>query len=80
MYPIFVFVMCCCSLLCGKVWQACIQQTENPLPHTLCSFSQVYMHALLVQHLQKSVFFIVYFFNCSKIRKCLDAEKAEKLV
>jgi len=47
--------------------------------HTNSAVSrQVYMHALLVQHLQSVS---VYFFNndlvCSKIRKSLDVEKAE---
>ena len=45
------------SLQSGKVWQACAQQTEKNYFHTNSAVScQVYVHALLVQHLQ-SVFF-----------------------
>jgi len=51
MYPIFVF---------GKAWQARAQQTEKNHSHTNSVVSrQVYVHALLVQHLQCRV----YFFN-----------------
>ena len=45
------------SLQSGKVWQACTPQTEKSHSHTNSAVShQVYVHALLVQHLQ-SVFF-----------------------
>ena len=45
------------SLLIGKAWQACAQQTEKNHSHTNSAVSrQVYVHALLVQHLW-SVFF-----------------------
>ena len=44
------------SLQSVKAWQACAQQTEKNHSHTNSAVSrQVYMHALLVQHLQ-SVF------------------------
>jgi len=62
MYHIFVFAeLLVKSLQSGKVWQACIQQTEKPLPHKLCRFtsSLCSLRALLVQHLQ----YIVYFCN-----------------
>jgi len=58
MYPIFV-VLLVSPLLSGKAWQACThaQQTEKNHSHTNSLVSgQVYVHALLVQHLY-SVFF-----------------------
>jgi len=59
MYPIFVFARCCWSI-CSRVirlWQECAQQTEKSYSHTNSAVSrQVYVHALLVQHLY-SVFF-----------------------
>ena len=52
MYPIFVFAKCfwsCSSLLSGKVWQACSQQTEKKHSHTNSAVSrQVCFHALQV--------------------------------
>ena len=54
MYPIFVFanVLLVSSLLSGKAWQVCAQQTEKNHSHTNSAISrQVYVHALLVQHL-----------------------------
>jgi len=73
------------SLLSGKAWQACAQQTERMMyklknhSHTNSAVShQVYAHALLVQQLE--CIFSLYDLVCSKIRKSLDAEKAEKLV
>jgi len=40
------------SLLSGKAWQACAQQTEKNHFHTNSTISrQVYVYALLVQHL-----------------------------
>ena len=62
MYPIFVFanVLLVSSLLSGKAWQVCAQQTEKNHSHTNSAISrQVYVHALLVQHLY-SVFFCQY--------------------
>ena len=52
------------SLLSGKTWQACAQQTEKN-SHTNSAVSRhVYVHALLVQHL-RSVFF--QYLICSSI-------------
>ena len=63
------------SLLSGKAWQECAQQTEKSHSRTNSAVSrQVYVHALLVQHLQ-SVFF--QYVIWSKIRKRFDAEKTE---
>jgi len=45
------------SLQIGKAWQECAQQTEKSHSYTNSAVSrQVYVHALLVQHLY-SVFF-----------------------
>jgi len=45
------------SLVSGKAWQSCSQQTEKNHSHTNSAVSrQVYAQALLVQHLY-SVFF-----------------------
>jgi len=53
MYPIFVFaVLLFSSLLSAKAWQACAQHTEKKHSHTNSAFlRQVFVHALLVQHL-----------------------------
>jgi len=68
------------SLISGKAWQACAQQTEKKHSHTDSAVScEVYVHALLVQHLV-SVFFQHIICNGSKSGKVFDAERAEKLV
>jgi len=79
--PIFVFaVLLVSSLISGKAWQACAQQTEKKHSHTNSAFScEVYVHALLVQHLV-SVFFQHIICNGPKSGKVFDAEGAEKLV
>jgi len=42
------------SLQSGKDWQVCAQQREKSHTHTTSAVSrQVYVHALLVQHLQQ---------------------------
>jgi len=47
MYPIFVFAKCFSSLLSGKAWQACAQQTEKNHSHTNSAAPhQVYVLAL----------------------------------
>jgi len=49
------------SLQSGKAWQECAQQTEKSHSHTNSAFSrQVYIHALLVQHLY-GAFFNIWF-------------------
>jgi len=76
---LFWQVLLVSPLLSGKAWQACAQQTEKNHSHTNSAVScQVYVHALLVQHLQ--FIFSTYDFVWSKIRKSFDAEKAQKLV
>ena len=53
----FCNVLLVSSLLNDKAWQACAYQTQKNHYHTNSAVShQVYVHALLVQHLQ-SVFF-----------------------
>ena len=45
------------SLQNGKAWQACAQQTDKKHSHTNSAVSrQVYVHALLIQHLQSVLF------------------------
>ena len=67
------------SLLSGKAWQACAQQTEKNHSHTNCAVAhQVYVHALLVQH-QYSGFF-QYMVWYGPTSNNYDAEKAEKLI
>jgi len=54
MYPILCLreVLLISSLLSGKAWQACAQQTEKYHSYTNSAVScQVYVHASLVQHL-----------------------------
>jgi len=54
MYPILCLreVLLVSSLLSGKAWQACAQQTEKYHSYTNSAVScQVYVHASLVQHL-----------------------------
>jgi len=65
MYSIFVFAKCCGSIYSSdKAWQQCAQQTEKSYSHTKSAVSrQVYVHALLVQHLY-SVFFQYMVWHC----------------
>jgi len=67
------------SLLNGKAWQACAQQTEKSLPHKLYSFTSS-LRACPASSASAQCIFSIYDLVCSKIRKSLDAEKAEKLV
>jgi len=68
------------SLLNGKAWKACAQQTEkNLLPHKLCSFMSS-LRACPASSASTECIFSIYDLVCSKIRKSLDAEKAEKLL
>jgi len=71
MYPISVFAMHCCWSV--HFWQACTQQTEKNHSHTKSAVSRhVYVHVLLVQHLQR-----VYFQHSvwSKIFRCRDGRQ-----
>jgi len=82
MYPHLCFrkVLLVSSLQSGKAWQQRAQQTEKSHSHTNSAVShQIYVHALLVQHLY-SVFFQHMVLVWSDIRNSLDAEKAEKLI
>jgi len=54
-----------------------VANREKPLPHKLYSSRQVYVHALLVQHLYSVRFQYVVWSN---IRNSLDAKKAEKSI
>ena len=65
------------SLRSVEAWQACAQQTEKKHSHTNSAVSrQVYVHALLVQHLQ-SVFFNIWFgmFQNQKKFRCREGRK-----
>jgi len=67
------------SLLNGKAWQPCAQQTEKPLRHKLCSFTSS-LCACPASSTSTECIFSIYDLVWSKIRKSLDTEKAEKLV
>jgi len=64
-----------------KAWQTCTQQTEKPFPlHTNCSF-MASLCACPASSVSIERILSTYDLVCwSKIRKSLDAEKAEKLV
>jgi len=80
MYPIYVFTMCCWSVRCKcKAWKACTLQTEKPLPHNLCSFISS-LYVCPASSASTECIFSIYDLVSSKIRKSLDAEKAENLV
>jgi len=67
------------SLLSGKAWQACTQHIEKNRSHITSAVSrQVYVHALLVKHLE--CVFSTYDSVWSNIRKGLDTERADNLV
>jgi len=60
-----------------QAWQECEQQTAKNHSHTNFAVSrQVYVHALLGQHLL-SVFFQYMVLVWSNVKNSLDAKKAE---
>ena len=68
------------SLLSGKAWQECAQQTEKSHSHTNSTVSrQVYVHALLVQHHSIGCIFSTYGLVWSCIRNRFNVEKAKNL-
>jgi len=52
---------------------------EKPLTHKLCSFTSS-IHAHPASSASIECIFSIYDLVCSKIRKSLDVEKAEKLI
>jgi len=80
-YPIFVFAKCCWSIhsKVARLWQERAEQTENGHSHTAVS-RQVYVHALLVQHLHTRYIFSTYGLVWSNIRNSFNAEKAKNLI
>jgi len=65
--------------LSGKAWQACAQRTGKNHSHTNCSFISS-LWACPASSASIECIFSTYALVWSKIRKILNAEKAEKWV
>jgi len=74
MYLIFVFAKYCWSAHSCNAWQV-----EKPFPHKLCSFMSS-LCACPASSPSLECIFSTYDLVWSKIRRSLDAEKAEKSV
>ena len=68
------------SLLNDKAWQACAQKTEKNRYHANSAVSRQILRACPASSASTECIFSIDDLVCSKIRKSLDLEKAEKLV
>jgi len=79
MYPIFVFAKCCWSIHSKvvKLGKNAHSKQKNHSNTSSAVSRQIYVHALLVQHLY-SVFFSIYGLVLSNIRNSLGMQRRQK--